>query len=177
MWCSRGCLGPHATSVACLWHVSVVGGARRRGCGAGGVSVIFNRLLVRGAGDQDAGRGGVALLATGALNGDRLAGLEVGAGGARGLGDFGVRAERDGDVALLAAEDELVAGDRLDGARGAEAEAAAAGEATAARSAALGVLAAVADRAHREAGAALGRSAARARRGVGIRRRGGAGVP
>src|SRR3954452_7025338 len=45
MWCSRGCLGPHATSVACLWHVSVVGGARRRGCAAGGVSVIFNRLL------------------------------------------------------------------------------------------------------------------------------------
>src|SRR3954452_1137180 len=45
MWCSRGCLGPHATSVACLWHVSVAGGARRRGCAAGGVSVTFNRLL------------------------------------------------------------------------------------------------------------------------------------
>src|SRR6187551_3019840 len=45
MWCSRGCLGPPASSDACLWHVSLVGGARRRGCAAAGVSVIFNRLL------------------------------------------------------------------------------------------------------------------------------------
>ena len=27
MWCSRGCLGPHAISEACLWHVSIAGGA------------------------------------------------------------------------------------------------------------------------------------------------------
>src|SRR3954452_24560111 len=53
MWCSRGCLGPHATSVACLWHVSVVGGARRRGCAAGGVSVMFNRLLAGASGSRD----------------------------------------------------------------------------------------------------------------------------
>src|SRR6187399_3220154 len=45
MWCSRGCLGPPASSDACLWHVSLGGGARRRGCAAAGVSVIFNRLL------------------------------------------------------------------------------------------------------------------------------------
>src|SRR4051794_14992131 len=38
MWCSRGCLGPPATSVACLWHVSVAGGAGRRGCAAGAAS-------------------------------------------------------------------------------------------------------------------------------------------
>ena len=37
MWCSRQRLGPPATSVACLWHVSVVGGARCRGCAAAGV--------------------------------------------------------------------------------------------------------------------------------------------
>ena len=37
MWCSRQCLGPPATSVACLWHVSVVGGARCGGCAAAGV--------------------------------------------------------------------------------------------------------------------------------------------
>src|SRR6187397_987572 len=46
MWCSRGCLGPSASSDACLWHVSLAGGARRRGCAAAGVSVIFNGLLV-----------------------------------------------------------------------------------------------------------------------------------
>src|SRR4051794_22831552 len=53
MWCSRGCLGPPASSDACLWHVSLAGVARRRGCAAAGVSVIFNgllgRLLLRGA--------------------------------------------------------------------------------------------------------------------------------
>src|SRR6478735_2547977 len=48
MWCSRGCLGPPATSVAWLCHVSVVGGARRRGCAAGGVPVFFRGLLERG---------------------------------------------------------------------------------------------------------------------------------
>src|SRR5262245_9119678 len=29
-------------SDACLWHVSIVGGARRRGCAAGGLSLFFN---------------------------------------------------------------------------------------------------------------------------------------
>src|SRR4051812_30699040 len=45
MWCSRGCLGPHAISDACLWHVSIAGGARRRGCAAAGVPVFFSGLL------------------------------------------------------------------------------------------------------------------------------------
>src|SRR5918995_3018546 len=59
MWCSRRCrqvrprglsrrragLGPPATSVACLWHVSVVGGARCRGCAAAGVLVFVSRPL------------------------------------------------------------------------------------------------------------------------------------
>ena len=44
MWCSRQCLGTPATSVACLWHVSVVGGARRSGCAAAEVSGLFKRL-------------------------------------------------------------------------------------------------------------------------------------
>src|SRR3954447_15814749 len=34
-------------SDACLWHVSIVGGARRRGCAAGGVSEFFNGPLGR----------------------------------------------------------------------------------------------------------------------------------
>src|SRR4051794_18431407 len=29
-------------SDACLWHLSLVGGARRRGCAAAGVSLFFN---------------------------------------------------------------------------------------------------------------------------------------
>ena len=45
-WCSRQCLGPPATSVACLWHVSVAGGARCGGCAAAGASECFNGLLV-----------------------------------------------------------------------------------------------------------------------------------
>src|SRR4051812_1547386 len=32
-------------SDACLWHVSIVGGARRRGCAAAGVPEFFNGLL------------------------------------------------------------------------------------------------------------------------------------
>src|SRR4051794_3905067 len=44
MWCSRQWLATPATSVACLWHVSVAGGARRRGCAATGVSGFFNGL-------------------------------------------------------------------------------------------------------------------------------------
>src|SRR5262245_60138815 len=36
-------------SEACLWHVSIEGGARRRGCGAGGVSECSNGPL-RGQG-------------------------------------------------------------------------------------------------------------------------------
>ena len=46
MWCRRQCLGSPATSVACLWHVSVAGGARCGGCAAAGVSECFNGLLV-----------------------------------------------------------------------------------------------------------------------------------
>src|SRR3954454_8511476 len=45
MWCSRGCLGTPAISDAWLCHVSIVGGARRRGCAAGGVPVFFRGLL------------------------------------------------------------------------------------------------------------------------------------
>src|SRR3954469_19045145 len=45
MWCSRGCLGPPAISDACLWHVSLAGGARRRGCAAAGVSVFLDGPL------------------------------------------------------------------------------------------------------------------------------------
>src|SRR3954469_5607588 len=45
MWCSRGCLGPPASTKACWWHVELDGGSRRRGCAAGGVSVKINRLL------------------------------------------------------------------------------------------------------------------------------------
>src|SRR3954453_8259636 len=45
MWCSRGCVAPPAISDACLWHVSIAGGARRRGCAAAGVPVFFNGLL------------------------------------------------------------------------------------------------------------------------------------
>src|SRR4051812_37003143 len=33
-------------SDACLWHVSLVGGARRRGCAAAGVPLFFNGPLV-----------------------------------------------------------------------------------------------------------------------------------
>src|SRR4051794_37705409 len=44
MWCSRGCVGPHAISDACLWHVSIAGGATRRGCAAVAVSEFFNGL-------------------------------------------------------------------------------------------------------------------------------------
>src|SRR3954468_3871568 len=62
MWCSRGCLGTPAISDACLCHVSIAGGSRRRGCAAGGVPVFFSGLL---AGDVDLAereraRGGVA---------------------------------------------------------------------------------------------------------------------
>jgi hypothetical protein len=32
---------------ACLWHVSSVGGARRRGCAAAGVPGFFSGLLAR----------------------------------------------------------------------------------------------------------------------------------
>src|SRR4051794_30843331 len=32
-------------SDACLWHVSIVGGSRRRGCAAGGVSVFLDGPL------------------------------------------------------------------------------------------------------------------------------------
>src|SRR5436190_8609628 len=35
-------------SDAWLCHVSIAGGARRRGCAAGGVSVFVNRLLAQG---------------------------------------------------------------------------------------------------------------------------------
>src|SRR3954468_16909281 len=45
MWCSRGCLGTPAISDACLCHGSIAGGARRRGCAAGGVPVFFSGLL------------------------------------------------------------------------------------------------------------------------------------
>src|SRR4051794_26654921 len=47
MWCSPWM--PRATrdSDACLWHVSIVGGARRRGCAAAGVSGFFNGPLSR----------------------------------------------------------------------------------------------------------------------------------
>src|SRR3954471_23249711 len=40
MWCSRGCLGPPAISVACLWHASIAGGARRRGCAAAAAPAV-----------------------------------------------------------------------------------------------------------------------------------------
>src|SRR4051812_44070820 len=46
MWCSRGCLATPAISDAWLCHVNIAGGARRRGCAAGGVSVKINGLLV-----------------------------------------------------------------------------------------------------------------------------------
>src|SRR3954452_2682508 len=45
MWCSRGCLGTPAISDAWLCHVSIAGVARRRGCAAGGVPVVFRGLL------------------------------------------------------------------------------------------------------------------------------------
>src|SRR4051794_1360146 len=45
MWCSRGCLGPHAISDAWLCHVSIAGGSRRRGCAAAGVSVFLDGPL------------------------------------------------------------------------------------------------------------------------------------
>src|SRR3954449_5531076 len=48
MWCSRGCLAAPAISDAWLCHVSIVGGARRRGCAAGGVPVFFRGLLGHG---------------------------------------------------------------------------------------------------------------------------------
>src|SRR4051812_25566273 len=35
---------------ACLWHVSSVGGARRRGCAAAGAPGFFNRLLLHDVG-------------------------------------------------------------------------------------------------------------------------------
>src|SRR3954452_8751184 len=102
MWCSRGCLGPHATSVACLWHVSVVGGARRRGCAAGGVSVIFNWLLgVRNAVAPDVAAG-AAHADVGRLRGVRRVAQRPHRGGvdareaARAEGP-GVPAERDLD--------------------------------------------------------------------------------
>src|SRR5215207_977132 len=44
MWCSRGCLGPNARAGG-RQPVEHVGGARRRGCAAGGVPGIFVRLL------------------------------------------------------------------------------------------------------------------------------------
>src|SRR3954452_11912333 len=42
MWCSRGCLGPQASTKACWWHVELDGGSRRRGCAAAGASVKIN---------------------------------------------------------------------------------------------------------------------------------------
>src|SRR3954452_23838184 len=47
MWCSRGCLEPHAISDAWLCHVSIAGGSRRRGCAAAGVSVFLDGPLGR----------------------------------------------------------------------------------------------------------------------------------
>src|SRR3954470_7299183 len=44
---------------ACLWHVSSVGGARRRGCAAAGVPGFFNGPL-DGAEETDAHRVGSA---------------------------------------------------------------------------------------------------------------------
>src|SRR4051812_47720699 len=75
MWCSRGCLGPPASTKACWWHVELDGGSRRRGCAAGGVSVKINRpLLAEGAedrGDQRRAGGGFV----------DAAGAELSAGG------------------------------------------------------------------------------------------------
>src|SRR3954451_24062572 len=48
MWCSRGCLEPHAISDAWLCHVSIAGGSRRRGCAAAGVSVFLDGPLLSG---------------------------------------------------------------------------------------------------------------------------------
>src|SRR4051794_39533061 len=62
MWCSRGCLGPPAISDAWLCHVSIVGGARRRGCAAGGVPVFCSGLL-------EAALAGVRAERTGELGG------------------------------------------------------------------------------------------------------------
>src|SRR4051794_9265479 len=45
MWCSRGCLEPHAISDAWLCHVSIAGGSRRRGCAAAGVSGFLDGPL------------------------------------------------------------------------------------------------------------------------------------
>src|SRR4051794_5572945 len=45
MWCSRGCLEPHAISDAWLCHVGIGGGSRRRGCAAAGVSVFWDGPL------------------------------------------------------------------------------------------------------------------------------------
>src|SRR3712207_3826137 len=45
MWCSCGCLGPHAISDAYLWHVSIVGGARPRGGAAAGVAGLSTGAL------------------------------------------------------------------------------------------------------------------------------------
>src|SRR5919205_1115287 len=46
-------------SDACLWHVSIVGGARRRGCAAAGVSVFSGGPVIR-----DIGRASVEGAAT-----------------------------------------------------------------------------------------------------------------
>src|SRR3954468_24690441 len=122
MWCSRGCLGPHATSVACLWHVSVVGGARRRGCAAGGVSVIFNRLLgpvvvddldVVSIGVQDE-RPVVPLVIGGALSGRAVVRVAGGGGGLVERVHLLVGRRGEGDVDVLR---RLVSEDVGEGAR------------------------------------------------------------
>src|SRR3954453_15586841 len=104
MWCSRGCLGPPASTKACWWHVELDGGSRRRGCAAGGVSVKINRplggdsaveLVRGGAGEPgDAPRGppcaGAGL--------DELAdGLD---GGRVGAGALGGAADDEDDLAV-----------------------------------------------------------------------------
>src|SRR3954449_2562119 len=56
MWCSRGCLEPHAISDAWLCHVTIAGGSRRRGCAAAGVSVFLDGPLAREALALDLGQ-------------------------------------------------------------------------------------------------------------------------
>src|SRR3954449_973885 len=103
MWCSRGCLAAPAMSDAWLCHVSIVGGARRRGCAAGGVPVFFRGLLAdeRGVAHEDQDAPGVQ-------RGDVLLGgrrLEPGVD--EHLLEVAVRGDADVGDAVLVARDRL----------------------------------------------------------------------
>src|SRR3954449_11694269 len=103
MWCSRGCLGTPAMSDAWLCHVSIVGGARRRGCAAGGVPVFFRGLLAdeRGVAHEDEDAPGVQ-------RGDvLLGGRRIEPGGDEHLLEVAVGGDADVRHAVLVARDGL----------------------------------------------------------------------